>query len=48
MRIHKKRDGLLLVCDCGAARYMTLLERLRYHLLGHAPTAHCKGESNEG
>ena len=37
IRIHKKRDGLLLVNGIGKARFMTLAERLRWMLFRARP-----------
>ena len=37
IRIHKKRDGLLLVNGLGRARFMTLAERIRWMLFGTRP-----------
>lgn len=34
VRVHKKKDGLLMVNARGASRYMTWRERLAYRLLG--------------
>lgn len=34
-RVHKKRDGLLMITARGHARYMTWRERLAYWLLGN-------------
>ncbi len=37
IRIHKKRDGLLLVNGVGKARFMTWAERLRWKFFGLRP-----------
>jgi hypothetical protein len=37
IRVHKKRDGLLLISGLGQARYMTFVERLRYRLFNVLP-----------
>ncbi|MBP7657405.1 MAG: hypothetical protein KA742_12780 [Pseudoxanthomonas sp.] len=37
IRIHKKRDGLLLINGIGKARFMTLAERIRWMLFGVRP-----------
>ncbi len=34
IRVHKKRDGLLIINARGKSRYMTLRERIAYLLLG--------------
>lgn len=34
IRVHKKKDGLLIINARGKARYMTMRERLAYYLLG--------------
>lgn len=34
VRVHKKRDGLLIINARGKSRYMTLRERIAYWLLG--------------
>lgn len=36
-KIHKKRDGLLLVAPNGACRFLTFREALVYRLLGWMP-----------
>ena len=35
IRVHRKRDGLLLVNARGKSRFMTLRERIAYWLLGN-------------
>jgi len=35
VRVHRKRDGLLLVNARGKSRFMTLRERIAYWLLGN-------------
>ena len=37
IRVHKKRDGLLLINGIGKARFMTLAERIRWMLFGVRP-----------
>lgn len=37
IRVHKKRDGLLLINGIGKARFMTWQERLRWILFGALP-----------
>ena len=37
LRIHKKKDGLMLITAYGQARFMTLGERLMYRLFGVVP-----------
>lgn len=37
IRVHKKRDGLLIINGVGKSRYMTWPERLRWTLLGVRP-----------
>lgn len=36
IRVHKKRDGLLIINARGKSRFMTVRERLAYWLLGGA------------
>jgi hypothetical protein len=36
-RVHRKRDGLLLIEPNGTARFLTWWESLRYHLFGTFP-----------
>lgn len=38
IRVHKKRDGLLLINGLGQTRYMTVLERLRYRFFKLLPS----------
>ena len=35
VRVHKKRDGLLLIDEQGKIRFMTMRERLAFWLLGN-------------
>lgn len=37
LRIHKKKDGLLLITAYGQARFMTLSERVLHRLFGVVP-----------
>ena len=37
MRIHKKRDGFLMIKDDGEGRFMTFVERVKYKLFGKVP-----------
>lgn len=39
IRVHKKRDGILLVNGTGKARFMTWPERIRWFLFGVLPGA---------
>lgn len=38
IRVHKKKDGFLLVNGIGGARFMTFSEKLKYVLLKMIPT----------
>ena len=37
IRVHEKKDGLLLINTLGAARFMTLKERFAYRLFDAVP-----------
>ena len=37
IRVHKKRDGFLIVTALGNSRYMTLKESLAYRMFGAIP-----------
>lgn len=37
LRVHKKKDGLLLVSEFGQSRFLTLQERVLYQLFGVVP-----------
>ena len=40
IRVHRKRDGLLMVNARGKSRFMTLRERIAYWLLGNTTEIH--------
>lgn len=37
LRVHKKKDGLMLITAFGRSRYLTFRERLLYRLFGVVP-----------
>ncbi len=36
-RIHKKRDGLLMIAEDGGSRFLTMFESVAYRLFGLKP-----------
>lgn len=40
VRVHKKRDGLLVITAFGRSRFMTMRERILYRLFGVVPDVH--------